>query len=60
MSCCHAGPDLGDFIRGSDLAGYSVPAPPPKVKHRLAGRALAKENMSVGVAGWLGLFGWAA
>lgn len=26
-----AGPDLGDFIRGSDLAGYSVPAPKPKV-----------------------------
>ncbi|KAL4426082.1 hypothetical protein ABPG77_002668 [Micractinium sp. CCAP 211/92] len=29
-----AGPDLGDFIRGSDLAGYSVPAPPPKEKAR--------------------------
>ncbi|KAL4452191.1 hypothetical protein ABPG75_007853 [Micractinium tetrahymenae] len=29
-----AGPDLGDFICGSDLAGYSVPAPAPKEKVR--------------------------
>ncbi len=27
-----AGPDLGDFIKGSDLAGYSVHAPRPKVR----------------------------
>lgn len=29
---CVSGPDLGDFIRGSDLSGYSVPAPRPKVR----------------------------
>ena len=26
------GPDLGDFIRGEDLADYSVYAPKPKVR----------------------------
>ena len=29
--CRAAGPDLGDFIKGSDLDGYSVHAPRPKV-----------------------------
>jgi lipoic acid synthetase len=29
-----AGPDLGDFIQGSDLQGYSVHAPRPKDKAR--------------------------
>ncbi|KAI7838168.1 hypothetical protein COHA_008016 [Chlorella ohadii] len=29
-----SGPDLGDFIKGSDLAGYSVHAPRPKDKVR--------------------------
>ena len=46
-SCCAsappptpAGPDLGDFIKGSDLSGYSVHAPRPKVRRRpTAGRA---------------------
>lgn len=37
-----AGPDLGDFIKGSDLESYSVYAPKPKVSTPLSGRRCSR------------------